>query len=127
MYAQSAPLPVFGGEYRVEQAEPLFAGVYEVAPGQPLLAGLDPYDYPSMRGVDKSDYPVLGRIARPVLRKIRGMNGFGELTSSGVEGASVGTAVGVGVGVLVLGAAVSFGLSVLASYTGARLAGCRRQ
>lgn len=125
MYAQTAPLPVFGGEYRVEQAEPLFAGVYEVAPGQPLLAGLDPYDYPALRGVDKSDYPSLGKITRPMLMKVRGMNGFGELTDAGSAG--VGTAVGVGVGVLVLGAAVSFGLSVLASYTGARLAGCKRQ
>lgn len=141
MYANVAQSPVFAGQYAIENAQPLFVGQYAVEPAQPLfagyevenaqplfaglddsdrlaLAGLDPTDYPSMQGVSR-------KIGRPTLiRRARGLRGFGQAEGDATIG---GTAVAIGIGALVVGLVVSFGVSVLASYTGARLAGCRRQ
>ncbi len=118
MYATMPQTPVFAGRndnpfifagLTVERAEPLFAGL-SLEPAQPLFAGVDRNEIVSLAGMDKGEVISLGR---------RGFRGrpFGEVG---------GGTVALGVGALVLSAALSFGLMTLASYTGARLAGCRR-
>jgi len=120
MYTKVAQMPVFAGRnnnpfifagrYDVEPAEALFAGL-TLEQAQPLFAGVDRNEIVSLSGMDKGEIISLGR---------RGFRGrpFGEVGAGG--------AIAVGVGALVVSALVSFGVMTLASYTGARLAGCRR-
>lgn len=97
---------VFAGEYAVEAGQPLFAGL-TLEPAQPLFAGVDRNGIVSLGGADRGE-----------IISLKGRRGFGEMGAGGT--------VALGAGALVLSAVLSFGLMTLASYTGARLAGCRR-
>lgn len=88
-------------------------------PNPAFIGGLGQYRVPSPRFL-KSKIAA----ARPV--KVRFKYGVPSVAGFGADGVDAGTAVAIGTAGLVISAIVSFGIMTLASYVGARWAGCRR-
>ena len=124
--------------YEYQERQPVFGGMDRgeiIALGE--LGMLDSQDYVALRGMDRQDYVSLGRLpgglpnpafvgigahARRRASDIQVMQGLGQSETAGAA-----TVAAVGVGALVLSAAISFGLMVGAAFLGARWAGCRAQ
>ncbi len=112
------------GTYVYAEQKPVFAGLDSqdiVALGElGMLSGQDRQDYLTLKGMDRQDYLGLGRLPRVLPNPA--FVGLGQAGTG--DAAALAT---VGIGVMVVSAAVSFAIMVGASYLGARWAGCRKQ
>jgi len=120
-YVYSERVPVFGG---MDSQDIVALGELGMLHGQDqqdylTMKGMDRQDYLTMKGMDRQDYQVaMGRLPSPLPNP--------AFVGLGQTGGDVATMATVGIGVMLVSAAVSFGLMVGASYLGARWAGCRR-
>lgn len=147
MYVENQPNVLFAGLGAMDQSD------YEVMAG---LGQMDLSDYQISLGAQRGKRLLPGSFSQPValsvgdlpnpafigglgqyrvpgsVRKIRRpvkvnfKYGVPSVAGFGAEGVDTGTAVAIGTAGLVISAIVSFGIMTLASYVGARWAGCRR-
>ncbi len=100
-------------------------GEYVYSERVPVFAGMDNQDIVALgelgmlNGMDRQDYLAFKALPKPLPNP--------AFVNLGQTGGEVATVAAVGVGALVVSAAVSFFLMVGAAYLGARWAGCRKQ
>jgi hypothetical protein len=107
-----------GAQRRKTFSQPVALSVEDL-PNPAFVGGLGRYRVPSPRYLKSK---IAG--SRPV--KVRFKYGVPSIAGFGADGVDAGTAVAIGTAGLVVSAIVSFGMMTLASYVGARWAGCRR-